>query len=61
MSWTVSYSYGSICDALTFDDEDEAQHFYELIQARIEEFGDGGEYESQVELIENEVNTEENK
>ena len=54
MSWTVSYSYGSICDAMTFDDEDEAQHFYELIEGRIQEFGSDGEYESKVELIESE-------
>lgn len=56
MSWTVSYSYGSICDSLTFDDEDEAQHFYQIIQDRIQEFGDfEGEYESQVEIEENET------
>lgn len=52
MTWTVSYSYGSICDALTFEDEDEAQRFYEMIQDRIQEFGDDGEYESPVEITE---------
>lgn len=58
MTWTVSYSYGTISDGETFDDEDEAQHFYEMIQARIYEFdndpdneGDN-EYESMVEITE---------
>lgn len=58
MSWTVGYSYGTICDSQTFDDEYEAQHFYEMIQERIYEFdndpeneGDN-EYESMVEITE---------
>lgn len=54
MTWTVGYSYGTICDSQTFDDEDEAQHFYEMIQGRIEEFGNDpdNEYESMVEITE---------
>lgn len=54
MTWTVSYSYGTICDGQTFDDEDEAQHFYEMIEARIYEFGNDpdNEYESKVEIQE---------
>lgn len=54
MTWTVSYSYGTICDSATFDDEDEAQSFYEMIEARIHEFGNDpdNEYESMVEITE---------
>jgi hypothetical protein len=53
MTWTVSYSYGSISDGQDFDNEEEAQSFYEMIEARIYEFGNGpdNEYESQVTLI----------
>lgn len=54
MTWTVGYSYGTICDSATFDDEEEAQSFYEMIQARIYEFGNDpdNEYESMVEISE---------
>jgi hypothetical protein len=55
MSWTVSYSYGTICDSKDFDDEDEAQSFYEMIEGRIQEFGNDpdNEYESKVEMVNN--------
>jgi hypothetical protein len=52
MSWTVSYSYGSICEQLSFDNEDDAQSFFEMISDRINEFGEGGEYESEVTMQE---------
>jgi hypothetical protein len=40
---------------MTFEDEDAAIHFYELIVARIYEFGDDSdaEYESKIEISEN--------
>lgn len=54
MTWTVSYSYGTICDCAYFDDEDDAQSFYDMIQGRIQEFGNDpdNEYESKVEMTE---------
>lgn len=55
MTWNVSYSYGTICDIAYFDDQDEAQSFYEMIQDRIAKFGNDpdNEYESMVEIKEN--------
>jgi len=56
MSWTVSYSYGTICESMTFEDEDAAIRFYEIIVDRIQEYGDDSdaEYESRVEISEDE-------
>jgi len=54
MSWTVRYSYGSICDSQTLDTEDEADAFYYMIEERIVEMGEEGEYDSNVEMEEDE-------
>lgn len=54
MTWTVSYSYGSICDSQTFDTEEEAEAFYYMIEERIVEMGEEGEYDSSVEMEEDE-------
>ena len=50
MSWTVRYQYGSICDSETFETEEEAERFYYMIEERIVGFGEDGEYESHVEM-----------
>jgi len=52
MSWAVRYQYGSICDSQTFDTEEDAERFYYMIEERIVEMGEEGEYDSNVEMEE---------